>query len=832
MDRKLLPAAAMCVSLAALAGNLFAWEIPLTVGEQQGVAGPRQVTCGVPLPAGQAKDAKDLRLLAKDSAGRTTPVAAQFRALARWWRGDDSIRWVLVDFATELAAKESKTFVLTDAKSEPPATPLSVRQDEDFITVTTGPARFVVNRKAFNFLDRAVVDVNGDGVLSDDENLLAGSPETGTVAQDAFGQKYSGSRGTATVEVIESGPMRVCVRARGRQLAPEGKGYAPGLYGYDVFLNFYAGSTDVFADLVVTNNPARSIGFPAMEDCSLVLKLAGGASGYSLLGEKSVDGELGAGESACLYQDSNGADTWQVCSGLGRMDASGWHRLEAQFTSFRGYRVLKRTTDAMRATTQPDDGGEVIGQGDHARGTLHARNTRGGLVVHVKNFWQQFPKAMEVSADGTVRVGLWPREWRWPHCIADCSAKGYEIVLSFHGSDRLKAETVADRWDARVFARPSLEHIAATGALSDVGPYTPPVRSLDRVPNSRISASHASMLTEDPLYGNAYGWRVFGERWRSQGGHGSRGARQPINEDNYLYQWYVTGAAEWLAIGDARSRHYRDSRCYRIDDQDALGFKDWASFRVANTSERREWTHRPLPDDEEIRTYRAGLPNYGTNWEFPNPEHCVLDLLYDRYLLFGDVRSLENMRVAAGHGAYFAIGYAPKPGADMAAIGRSLGRAQGWSWRTLERYWELTGDRKADELLKRTIQSYQPLIGKSPLWFANDQLAHASDWFTQIFTRAAAMTALHTGDPQALEICRSLAVDKEKPWAGSITYSRQSPKDARYFSTLLAVLYHLTGEEKYRAPLADAVKDDSMLSVGGYFPACDHWLLTHPPKGR
>ena len=832
-----------------------AWEIPLTVEEQQGVGGPRQVTCGVPLLVEQAKDVKDLHLLAKDAAGKTTPITAQFRELARWWRlpADNSIRWVLVDFATDLAAKETKTFVLTDAKVDAPATALKVEQDDNTITVTTGSAKFVVNRKKFNFIDKAVVDVNGDGKLDDSENLLAGSADTGMVLEDAFGQKYFGSEGTTSVEVLESGPVRVCIRARGRQMARDGKGYTPGLYGYDIFLNFYAGKSDVYADVVVTNNPAKSIGFPAMEDGSLMLKLAGGASGYAVLGDKPQEGKLATGESACIYQDSNGTDTWESCSGLGTMETNGWKKLPTQFTSFRGYEVLKRTTAAQRAATRPEDAGEVLAKGDHARGTLHAWNDRGGVVVHMKNFWQQFPKAAEVGADGSVRVGLFPREWRWPLCIADCSAKGHEIVLHFYGvgstgfqpvgstgfqpvgTPRLetgaaKANAVADCWDARVFALPSLAHRAAAGALSDVGPYTPPTKGLDRKPGSTIAANNPKMFTDDRLYGNAFGWRVFGERWRSQGGHGSRGARQPINEDNYLYQWYLTGAAEWLATGDARSRQYRDSRCYRIDDQDALGFPNWAAFRVANTSERREWTNRPLPDNDEFKKYRDGLPGYGTNWEFPNPEHCVLDLLYDRYLIFGDVRSLENMRVAAGHGGYFAIGYAPKPGAEKPAIGGSLGRSNGWSWRTLERYWDLTGDKRAGEMLNAVIKGYEPVIGKEDLWFANDRLAHASDWFTQIFTRAAAMTALHTGDAKALEICKALAIGKEKTQPGSITYGKQSQIDARQFATLFAVLYHLTGEQKYKDPLVDAIKGDAMLSVGGYFPASDHWLLTQPPK--
>ena len=150
-----------------------------------------------------------------------------------------------------------------------PRPPLTVQQDENFIAVTTGPARFVVSRKKFNFLDKAIVDVNGDGKLADDENLLASTPECGTVTQDTFGQKYFGSEGTTSVEVVESGPMRVCVRARGKHPAHDGKGYSRGMYGYDVFMNFYAGQLDVYANVVVTNNSAKSIGVPAMKDGSL-----------------------------------------------------------------------------------------------------------------------------------------------------------------------------------------------------------------------------------------------------------------------------------------------------------------------------------------------------------------------------------------------------------------------------------------------------------------------------------------------------------------------------------------------------------------------------------
>ena len=805
----MLKAIVCALSIGLPAAAAGAWEVPLTAEEYDGVAGPRRITCGVPLLPGQAKDAKDLRLLAKDADGKTAPVPAQFRELARWWRGDNSVRWVLVDLVADVPAKGRLSFVLTDAKVDAPtpAAKLAVEQDENFVTVTTGPARFVVSRKKFNFLEKAILDLNGDGKLADDENLLASTPECGTSTEDTFGQKYFGSAGTTSVEVLESGPMRVCIRARGKHPATGGKGFAPGLYSYDVFMNFYAGSTEVFADVIVGNNPAKAVGTPAMEDGSLVLKLAGGAAEWRLVGDKAVEGKLAAGESACLYQDSNGADTWATCPGFGIMETKGWKPVKQPLTTFRGYKVWKRAGGGSAPLTAGKQ--EELAAGNHARGTLSAWNDRGGLVVHMKNFWRQFPKAAEAGADGTVRVGLWPREWKFPHAIDDCSAKGHEMVFAFHGKERPAAEALADRWDARVMLRPPLEHIAACGALADLGPYTPPTQGLDKKPDNRQVANGTRMLTDDELYGNAYGWRIFGERWRSHGGSGTHGARQPINEDDYLYRWYVTGLPEWFYAGEARSRQFRDVRGYRVDDQDPMTFKDWMEYRENHVSENRE---RALPDDEVTKKYQAGLPDYGPPWEYPNPEHQTLDLLYDRYLLFGDLRSLENMRFTAANSAYFARDHAPAAGAELKDLGPKIGRDNGWSWRVLDRYWELTGDKRAGELLKEVIRNFEPVIGKSPLWFGNDP--KAGSWFTQIFSRAAAMTALHTGDAKALEICRSLAVGKEK--------------NSKTFSTLFAVLYHLTGEEQYKQAVLGEGK--GLLSVGGYFPACDHWLLHQPPK--
>ncbi|KPJ74609.1 MAG: hypothetical protein AMS14_05220, partial [Planctomycetes bacterium DG_20] len=137
--------AALAGTVLIAAGQARAWEVALTVEEPLGKAGRRYVTGGVPLLAGQAKDVADLHLAQKDPSGTLVAVPAQFRELARWWRGDKSIRWVLVDFQTDLKGRERQTFVLTDARPAPLAASAAVKvqQSADAIMIDTGPAQFV-----------------------------------------------------------------------------------------------------------------------------------------------------------------------------------------------------------------------------------------------------------------------------------------------------------------------------------------------------------------------------------------------------------------------------------------------------------------------------------------------------------------------------------------------------------------------------------------------------------------------------------------------------------------------------------------------------------------
>ncbi len=805
MSRKLLVTSALL--LLGLASVARAWEIPLELKEHRGKGGKRYVSGGVPLLAGQAKDAKQL-CLARKTGGSLTPIPAQYRVLARWWRKDNSIRWVLVDFQTDINADEKQEYVLTDKKlaATAPKHKLAVSESGGQIVVNTGTAQFKLPKTKFAFLSSAMIDANGDGKFSADEEMLSSSPELGTVLVDKFGVKYFSSEQVRSVEVIEKGPMRVRVRARGLHKARGGKGYSKGMYSYDYFMDFYAGSTTVYSDVIIGNNFAKSVGTPVFEDASLLLKLKNPASEYSIAGHDGAahSGKLETGKSACLYQDSNGAKAWQRCPGVAFMKASGWRSVKAECSSFRGYKVYGRNDGETQ-------GQREIAKGDQATGTAHIKSGKGGLVMHVLNFWQQFPKGVEVFADGRLRLALFPGEYKVPHFLEDASAKGHEIVLHFYAGEAPDPKQIAGAWDSKVLPRPAdIKHIAACGALADLGPFSVPTGGMTKKPDTRTKAYCSRMLGTDELYGNAYGWQVLGERWRSNGGHSKHGARQPMNQDNYLYRWFVTGVHDWLLNGDARSRQFRDVRCYRIEDVDPFSYKDWEHFRRNNRSE--DWTRRDQPKDEEITRYQEG--RWGrTTWWLPNPAHMTMDLIYDRYLLMGDQRAFENMRIIAAHGGYYA-GYR-KP---------VVHRATGWSWRACFRYWDLTGDKACEKTLKACIANFKKMVsGDFKLALKKPGI---NWWFTYIFSRGAAMTALHTGDPDALQVCKRLAAKVAEERGKHKGYSY------RDYAELHAVLYHLTGEEKYKKLVLEN-PDESRLTLvtgGMKLPACAHWLVKQPPK--
>ena len=156
-----LVACALAATFAASRVNAPAATIELRVVERQGTARRGvPVTFAVPFPKGELRSAEQVRLLREGNE-----VPAQFRATGRW-RPEESIRWLLVDLQTDIAAHSQQTYTLEygdDIRATAkPAKSIRIEEGDEAYTVDTGAALFRISRKVFDLFREVRL---GDGTV-------------------------------------------------------------------------------------------------------------------------------------------------------------------------------------------------------------------------------------------------------------------------------------------------------------------------------------------------------------------------------------------------------------------------------------------------------------------------------------------------------------------------------------------------------------------------------------------------------------------------------------------------------------------------------------------
>jgi hypothetical protein len=321
-----------------------AGELPLTVDEPTGISRAGwPVTSGLPLPRGALHDAGAAALFGAD--GRETPLQAA--ALARW--PDGSIRWLLLDFACDLTASQKKRLLLrygpgTKAAAVPD--PVTLRAENGAAVVTTGPLRVRLSPEAFRLLDNVWLDRNGDGRFSDAERVTA--PDGAGITLTApDGQVFRAAESPARLAFEESGPLRACVRIEGRHQSSHGT-----MFRYVVRLHFFRGCPFVRMHYTFINDSPETL-MAQIQSLELAFSIAGRRDPQIVLdGEERPGGRL-------LQVDDTRYDLYGKPAGR---RAAGWAAL--------------------------------AGDGH-------------GLAVGVREFWQNWPKELDVTAD-RIRVGICP----------------------------------------------------------------------------------------------------------------------------------------------------------------------------------------------------------------------------------------------------------------------------------------------------------------------------------------------------------------------------------------------------------------------------------------
>jgi hypothetical protein len=523
---------------AALLLCALAWpaaaQVPILVEERAGLNRHAEpVTLGIPFAEGDVSPTAQMHVT--DADGQALPT--QIATMAVW--GDGSIRWLKVTFPADVDANQTTRYTLRSGSPPPHASPLTVEDGAEGITVTTGPLRFQVHRTAFTLIDRAWLDLDGDGTFSGSEQLVTASPDGPFAEQD--GQRYAATnQPPSVVTVEEAGPLRVVLKIEGRHMRG-----GESLLKYETRIYAYAGQPFVrirhtYANGAIPESLGDS-GNPAF---------GAEVDRYALPLSLNLDAPLTA------RLDGDGETTHEAT-----LAASNTLHL------VQGDRARRSQAFAYRLTQD----GTSLATGARSEGLTTLTDASWGATVTPRYFWQKNPKGVRLSGDGTLTVELVPEgtgEFLWAGM-----GTGDELLLHFHAADASEAARVRGRsfGKAPLVARTTPEHYAASGAFYALRPGPAPHTAMDDYVDL-VTTNHLANRDALDLYGNLH----FGDV--------PRGPFEIPDEiafatwGNNYYDAILTAARRFAQSGDARfvdvmvpmARHWMETAAWN-----AYGDANW-----------------------------------------------------------------------------------------------------------------------------------------------------------------------------------------------------------------------------------------------------------------
>ena len=648
-------------------------KIPLAVRSfSEAPVPPVPVWTGVPLPRAAVKKAGSLRLL--DSRGQAVP--AQFDVQATW--ADGSAKWLLVSFIaskvptrrTGPAWTELKYTIVSDdsAKAPAPPQPVRVRPDTNDITVTTGPLRIRLNRHGFRGISQAFLDIGGDGRFDNTELIAPEKKASGIVAVDAKGTTYTSGLGRVRkMQVERSGPMHAVVAFHGDLRAADA---GRPLLNYAMRVHAFAGSSLVRVVLTIHNpQPAGRAddgsrwvlgesGRVMLKSLRYVqpVRFAEGLRRVTLSPESGrIFDRIPLTAAMSVYQDSSGGENW-----FHRTHVNAENKIPL---SVRGYKVRYR--------------GREIHKGLRAGPWVDVADNQWGVSMAAPAFWENFPKRLGATGDGTIHLGLWPERPGGPHEIQGGEQKTHEFWLYFRHRRRTPAQRrpmpLARELMPTCLARPMVW--ASAGAYADANVTDPlvPAKAGRFAKYEAIMAAPVrakrNLLTQRERV-DEYGWRHFGDTWARNESDKTQGPHTGLPVVSHYNNEYDLGfgmleqamrntdaeaklARAWWKLGMEALWHEADIDIYHTRSDLAPVYNGGMFTHTAHGVEAGRSTHRTSPRDEvygllEWPWGRGGGPESG---HFRNRGILLAHLLTgDRHLLdaANDIRDLVAYKVRTG----------------------------------------------------------------------------------------------------------------------------------------------------------------------------------------
>lgn len=676
------------------------------------------ITIGVPFPRDFCSNPDVLAIF--DPAGRQLPVQAK---ILETWPGG-SIRWALIDFQADIAARKTPAFQLRidSTSGKAPAHGVVVEENEKTISIDTGRARFLIPRQGrFPF---EAVTIEGQAAIDPERTALQ--------IESTVGSRDTARITAASVE--ENGPLRSVILLHGTA----GRNGRKPLLEMIARLHFFAGLSTVRFD-VTMRNPRKAAhpggywqlgdgGSVYLRDLSLELALPSGPEPTEIHCSSEPDAPFEKVQSPLeLYQDSSGGENWKSRNHLNR------HHLVP--TRFCGYRLR---TDGVEST-----GLRAIPIVSLARGARR-------LAVTLPYFWQNFPKAVEAATD-SVALRLFPRQYADVHEIQGGEQKTHTVFASFGRDDVTEVPLAWCR--ERLLPRLEPSWYCSTGAVPYLIPTADdPNRDYTRLVNAAIEGDDTFERKREVI--DEYGWRHFGDIYGDHEAVFRDGAPPLVSHYNnqydvvagFAYQFLRTGDPRWWAQMEQLASHVIDIDIYHTD-RDKSAYNQGLFWHTYHYIDADRATHRSYP--------RA--PKIGGGG--PSAEQNYTTGLMLHYFLTGDPRlreaaiGLARFVVDIDDGRKTVFRWLARGRTGLATASGSFmyhgpGRGGANSLNALIDGHRLTGEtallEKAEELIRRAVHPLEEVE-------THHLLDAERKWFYTMFLQALGKYLDHKADSRQLD---------------------------------------------------------------------------------
>jgi hypothetical protein len=362
------------------------------------------VSWGVPWPQGQLK--KNATFALSKANGETLQL--QSWPLAYW--PDGSIKWTGFATVADSNAREGMSLMLSQSKEKPVAgSSLQVNDEGQAVRINTGTMQCMIAKSGDLLVPS--LSLNGKVVASDGQlECLLQNHSDGDIEASAVKQKFLGA--VSGVEIEQNGPVRAVVRINGKFKAVDGsRTFMP----FVVRLYFYAGVSNIrMVHTIIFDGDDQkdfikglglTFSVPFREEIqNRHVRFSGEGDGIWAEPIQPLNGRAG---SPFAYDQFAGKPLPNV------KEAPNQKRLYDNMATWSDYKLVQGSADGFTIQKRTNGASSylnVVG-GNRATGLAFVGDVSGGLALSLKNFWQSYPAALEITGANTMKAKA--KIWMW-----------------------------------------------------------------------------------------------------------------------------------------------------------------------------------------------------------------------------------------------------------------------------------------------------------------------------------------------------------------------------------------------------------------------------------